>query len=179
MLNQANFTAVIQIDQEAFRTAAEALRESQREKLANILTDEQLVQLDSLIDEKALEHFAEKLVRIGERDVSERVEGMTEKLGMDDEQTAALTVILESAVTSETAILQAAIDGDASVEETREALGDLRESTRAAVEAILTDEQIAALQEMGPPEGRPGRPGMAGRPGERGGRKPGPRGANL
>lgn len=169
-----------EIDREAVRTAADALHEAQRASIETILTEEQLAQLEAMRSEQALEHFAERLDRIGDRDLDERVSRMTEQLGLDDAQVTALTQIFEAAATSETAILEAAVAGESSVDATREALDNLREATRSSIEEILTEEQLQMLEQMGPPEGqRPGGPGESRGPNGQGRRGPGPRGAGF
>jgi hypothetical protein len=130
------------ITEEQMDERMQALHAAQREKLAEILTADQLAKFDALREE----HRARRIERR-----AERVELRTERhaqwlgvvLGLSDAQKAQVQTALSSLADKQTALLESARGGDVERAEVRLQMRAEREACSKALDDILTDEQSA------------------------------------
>lgn len=113
------------------RRAMRALHQESRQLVLDVLTDEQKAKMAEL----RAEHQTRRLDR--------RVERMTEKLSLSETQASRIRSILEAAQEQRRSLR----NGSEAGEERRTAMRTLRQRTKAAVGAVLTEEQRATLEE--------------------------------
>jgi|GEM_PF-3482148 len=132
---------------EEIREALKALHEEARTRMQEILSEEQYALLEQYRQEKGRKFGrgpdGESLSP--EERLEKRLQHMTEALQLTDDQVAAIRAIFESYQEEMEAAREA---------RDREAGQELREQIRSEIEALLTDEQIASLEEM--KQNRPG-----------------------
>lgn len=115
---------------EGNRQAMRALRQETRQLVLDVLTPEQKAKMSELREQ----HQTRRLDR--------RIARMTEKLSLSDTQATRIRAILEAAHTQR----QALRNGSEPGAERREAMRALRERTKAAVGAVLTETQRQAFE---------------------------------
>jgi hypothetical protein len=135
------------ITEEEFRAQREAAHAEFVTAMQEILTDEQLTQLDELRRERMVARLTVKLDKL-EDQVTRRVELLRPILELDESQAAALTDLwLGTGPVLET-VLTGLQDGSIGVDEARQQLAELRSSTHDAVLEILSEEQAQLLEEL-------------------------------
>ena len=137
------------ITEEELHAQAQAAREAMKAAVAEILTEEQLAKLEELQAERMTERLERRLENLGSR-IDEKLEFMAAVLDLTEAQQAAIRTIMETAVEDEKAIIQSILAGETSHEDGRTALHDLRAATREAIEAELTEDQLARLEALRP-----------------------------
>jgi Spy/CpxP family protein refolding chaperone len=142
----------------AVREIVEAYRDQGREpgalwaaaaELQGILTSEQIAAIEERVSQKRSEMRTR--ARRGDPSGGERARGNRGDRGdvipdLTDEQSAQLEAIRESYGPQMREIREAVRDGSLSQEEARARMQDLRDAMHAEVSAILTEEQLAALE---------------------------------
>ena len=120
---------------ELSRADVQAFHEQRRTAVEGILTDEQKAQLADLKVEREAARAEKKEARV------ERRQAFLDELGVSDDQRAQLDALGQAHRADIEALRES---GDIS----REAVQSLREAQREAFQGILTDEQVAQLEEI-------------------------------
>ncbi len=132
------------IEPDQMHEAATKLREAHREKLADILTAEQLSRLDARRAERHTKMIDRHLEHMDEA-IDTHVEWITAILGLNAEQQSAVRTALQETAAERKQAIEAARDNDSHVK----AFGGLRashEAVLAALEKTLTPEQSERLE---------------------------------
>lgn len=140
------------VDDPALREKLKELRRQHRERMQAILTEEQRQKLQAQREQRR-QRFAEARALRTERVASR----MAEELGLTAEQQSQIQAILENAGEKMQETRSALRESGAGKEAAREQIRQLREETRAAIEAVLTPEQLENWQQR-PQHNRPRRP---------------------
>jgi Spy/CpxP family protein refolding chaperone len=155
------------LTQEQLREAMDAARESFEAALQEILTPEQLAQLQqNRIDR--LVQMIERRIEQHEQRAAHHLELLTQILGLNDEQVATIQEIQAGVVPALQTILAGVRDGNLTPEAAHDALRTLQDDTHAAIVAVLTPEQAELFADLRPHRRGPRGPGGPGCPGGRG-----------
>lgn len=138
-----------------------AFHDAQREKLAKILTPEQLEKHDALRTERRAERRERAMDRM-EDHVSERTAWLAAVLGLSDEQKASVSDLLTKSMETRKAAMQQAIDENAPGPRMAwKQHAEQRDQTHQAIEALLTPQQkerfeiVNQLHDRGPRKQQP------------------------
>ncbi len=127
-----------EITEEEYLAAAKAVHEQLRETIWNILTEEQQAIVEENLTARLIECL-NKRIDAGPEHIAKIVERMTEAFGLEEDQQAAITAVLEGALTDVTAIRDALESGETDVSQAREDLRALYQATRDAIKEVLGD----------------------------------------
>ncbi|HEX5131450.1 MAG TPA: hypothetical protein VFX92_03065 [Candidatus Krumholzibacteria bacterium] len=130
-----------------FRAAMDAFHDAQREKLAAILTPDQLKKHDELRDQRRDRMMDRRMDRIDDG-VDTRLAWLTAVLGLDDAQQAQVRSALETAAQARKTAMESRQAGEATRESMRTQMRELRDTTHEAINAVLTEQQQERLQIM-------------------------------
>lgn len=130
-------------DRKAAKTQLKSLREAQKADMRAILTPEQQTQFDEL-KEKHGKRRGGKGKRDGKR--GDRLEKMTETLGLSDTQVTQMKAIHEKYRSQKEALREKNEGNDRSA--IKEEMKAIREAQRSEMKAVLTTEQLAKFEEM-------------------------------
>lgn len=128
------------INEEQMEEAMSAIHDAQREKLAGVLTEEQLSKMDEMRDEHRTKMISRRIEHMDEG-VDARTDWLAAVLGLSAEQRSTLQAALEASAAERKAALEAMGDGSVSRREARVELREHHDSTIKALEGILTPEQ--------------------------------------
>ncbi|MDH3215000.1 MAG: hypothetical protein OEN01_01760 [Candidatus Krumholzibacteria bacterium] len=126
-----------------------------RQRLGEILTEEQLARFEEWRRERMKQRIERQLKHLGRR-LEERVQWLTKVLGLTDDQSQQVTTVLETSIAERKTVLELLRDGDITREEVHTQMLDIREATMEALGQILTEEQaerldaVRLLQPRGP-----------------------------
>ena len=135
-----------EISEEEFLEGARAIHEKLRQAIEEILSDEQLAELESRRRVRLLAMLNFKLDNHVER-IERRVRFMTLLLGLTDEQIAAVTEILNGVVEPLTAVRDQLELEEISTNEAREAIVAIHRATRQAIRDELLTIQAAKFDQ--------------------------------
>jgi hypothetical protein len=138
-----------EISEEEMFEQASALHDAMREKLADILTEEQLAKWTERREARMTRMLERRLEHLGDN-VDRRVEFLTAVLGLSGEVSAQLRAALEAAIPQERAILESLREGTITRTEAREKTRALRAATHEAMEALFIGEQLDRLAALEP-----------------------------
>jgi len=134
------------ISEEEYLVAAKAVHAQLRETIWNILTPEQQDIVDGTLTERLIERLTSRIDN-GPEHITKRVAHMTSVLGLDEQQQADITAILEGGLADMTVIRDALVAGTTDRVQAREDIGALYQGIRDAVFGVLTDAQRDQLGE--------------------------------
>jgi hypothetical protein len=133
------------ITEAQMKETARAVHEAQKEKVTDILTEEQLSKMEDMREEHRTQRIDRRIEHMDER-VDARVEWLTAVLELTADQRASLDAALEASAAERKAALEAARDGSASRKEARVELREHHESMVKTLEGILSPEQSERLE---------------------------------
>ncbi len=128
------------ISEEQKEQSKSAIHDAQREKLAAVLTEEQLTKMDEIRVEHRTKRVSRRIEHLDEG-VDARVGWLTAVLGLSADQRSTLQAALDVSAAERKAALEATRDGSVSRREARAELREHHDSTIKALEGILTPEQ--------------------------------------
>lgn len=140
------------ITREQARELQRAIRESGREQIEEILTDEQRTRMEELHQERREERIDRRIERLENR-IEKHASFLEQVLDPSDAQMSQINVLLADAIESHTAILNQVKEGALDHDDAAEQLKDLREATAESIRALLTPEQqtvFDALRDIRP-----------------------------
>lgn len=131
---------------EAFREEMSALREAFHAQVRDILTPEQIAQLEGDRSERFLARVQAQIARISEHS-DERLAFLTKLLDLTDTQKTQILALHGENVANLQAIIDGLRGGSLTLEQAHQMLRD-RERAHGQVEALLTPEQLEIFQSL-------------------------------
>ena len=136
---------------EAFRDEMNALRQAFQAQVADILTPEQLAQLEGDRKERFVSHLESRIEQLEER-AEDRLTFLTKMLDLSSDQQAQITALHAEHITAIRGIIDGLNSGALTLEEVHDQMRD-RDRVRDQIEGILTEEQLEIFELLGPGSG--------------------------